>query len=362
MADWKAKFGEITALTHTEQAIWWLNGFWEEGAKDYAEDIWKMTHQFIECQIDGPILYGNKKQEIKEDSDLDEFKSHRILEIMGEVLTVVALRKKLCALDLDNNKRMAISEYLLDKYSKTPQELVKAPQGDVDPAELAACSAACDAASAALDQASADNEAASAALTASTAAAKHAAEEKTTADAALAKAEAAEAAVKAAEAELQAALDEIAALELAKQTLIDKCQAIIDDPATGAVKKGRAVQEKEQALCEDPLPLRKAKITQGAALKKVEKARKVCEAETAASAAAAASAAKAKEEADAAEAEAVKTKATAEAAEAAAEKALAEAQKALDDLKSKGGGSPQGKLWWMERLLTEKKKYSRGGR
>lgn len=360
MADWQAKFGEITGLTHSEQGIWWLNGFWEEGAKDYAEEIWKIVHHFIECQIDGPVLYGSKKQEFKEDSDLGELKSHRILEVMGETMTVVALRKRLKELDLDNNKRMAISEYLLDKYKKTPQELVKAPQGDVDPAELARCQDACDTASSALDSASAGAEAAATALSASQAAATAATEAKTTSDTALAEAEKAEAEVKQAEAELQAAIDSIEALEKEKKDKIDKCQGIIDDPNMGTVKKGRAVQEKEQILCEDPLPLRKAKITQTAALKKVEKARMVAEARTAAAADAAAAAAKAKEEADEAEKQAIAAKEAAEAAKVAAEEAFLEAQKALDALKSKGGGGvPQGKLWWMERILNEKKKFSR---
>lgn len=359
MADWEEKFGKICEMTHSEQGIWWLNGFWEDGAKDYAEDMWVTVHQFIECQLGEPVRYGTKMQEFKEGCDLDELQSHRILEIMGETMTVLALRKRLKELDLDNNKRMALSEYLLDKYKKKPAELVVAPQGDVDPAELARCQEACDSASAALDQASADAQAAAAALKASQAAAAEAASAKTQADEALAKAQAAEEAVKKAEAELQASLDEIAALEKAKQDLIDKCQKIIDDPNAGAVKKGRAVQEKEQTLCEDPLPLSRAKITQKAALKKVEKARKLCEEETAKSAAAAKAAAEAKEAADAAEQEAESTKATAEAAQAAAEVALKEAQSQLDALKSKGGGSPQGKLWWMERLLAEKKKYTK---
>jgi len=324
---WKSEFAELTAKTHTEQGIWWLNGFWKAGAEDYKEDIWTVVHQFIECQIDGPVLYGSKKQEYKEEADLDEFKSHRILEIMGETLTVVALRKRLKELDIDNNNRMAISEYLLDKYKKTPEELVNAPQGDLDPAKLAAAQAACDAAGDALAAAQADAQAAAAA--------------KKAAEVALEVAQAAEAEVRAAEAELQAAIAEITRLEEEKAEKIAKCQAIIDSDA-GAVKKGRAVQEKEQTLAEDPLPLRKAKITQQAALRKVEKARKLAEEETAKSAAAAEAAAAAKEEADR--------------SEKAAEQALQEALAALEELKKKGG-TPMGKIWWMERVLAEKKKF-----
>lgn len=112
-------------------------------------------------------------------------------------------------------------------------------------------------------------------------AAVEAATAKGEAQAALVEAEQAEDVVKAAEAELQAAVEEIEGLEKAKTDKIAKCQAIIDDASVGNVKKTRAVQEKEQTLYEDPLPLRKAKITQGAALKKVTKARKLAEEKTA---------------------------------------------------------------------------------
>jgi len=299
---WKEGFKELTSKTHSEQAIWWLNGFWADGFEEKAEDIWKITHQFIECQIDGPVLYGSKKQVIEEDSDLDEFKSHRILEILGETLTVVALRKKLAALDIDGNKRMAISEFLINKYEKKPESLVNSPQGDTDPAMLQAAEDKCAAASAALEDASE----------------------------ALEKSKAAEEAVKAAEAELQAAIDEIEALEKAKADKLAKLQAIVDGEG-GVVKKNKAKNEIEQLNAEDPLPLRKAKLTQNAALKKVKKARKLAE-------------------------EATEAAAT---AKAAAEEKYNEALEALEELKKGGTGSPQGKLWWMDRLLKEKKKFSR---
>jgi len=42
----------------------------------------------------------------------------------------------------------------------------------------------------------------------------------------------------------------------------------------GVVKRNRAKAELAQLKCTDPLPLRKAKITQAAAVKKAEKRRK----------------------------------------------------------------------------------------
>jgi hypothetical protein len=398
-AEWAKDFQVLTSKTHTEQAIWWLNGFWKKGASEYVEEIWKITHQFLALDLGKPVLYGGKMPDFKENCDLDELNSHRVLEALGETMTVVALRKRLQALDIDNNKRMAISEYLLDKYKKTPLELVRSPQGDVDPVLLAAAVKACDEAGAALDQSSADAEAAAIALRESQKAAADAARAKAEADQtaaqaaeakahaddeagkaarALAAAQAAENIVRAAEAELQAAIDEISSLEKTKADKIAQAQAVIDDPKTSAMKRGVAVQERDSTKAEDPLPLRKAKITQQAALKKVEKARKIAEEETAKAAAAkkvsddaADAAAKAKHEADeAADAAAAAKQAAEEAAEAAAaakeradeakeaaQRALEAAEQALTDLKAKGGEAPMGKLWWMDRVLKEKKKF-----
>lgn len=297
---WKTAFAEITQKkTHSEQGIYWLNGFWSTGAEDYKEEIWSYVHSFIECQIDGPVLYGRKKQDFTEQYDLDEFKSHRILEQMGETLTVVELRRRLKDLDIDNNNRMAISEYLLDKYKKTPQQLVDAPQGDVDPVALAAAQEACDRAGEALADA----------------------------DDAKKKADKALAAVRKAEAELQAIVDEISRQQQAKLDKIADLQRIVDSPG-GAVKKGKAANEIQQLMGEDPLPLRKAKLTQQAAVRVVEKLRKVAEVEAE----------------------------KAHQAKVDAEAALEEAHNQLDELKKKGG-VPNGKIWWMERTLEERKKF-----
>jgi len=102
------------------------------------------------------------------------------------------------------------------------------------------------------------------------------------------------------------------------------------------MKKGTAKNELAQLESEDPLPLRKAKITQGAALKKAEKAAKV--------------AADEKDAADTAARNAAESK-------VAAEAAFAEAEKQLETLKRKGDGIAQGAIWWMERELLERRKY-----
>lgn len=353
----KDAFAALTAKTHTEQGIWILNGFWGE-LEEKAEDVWNIVHMFLEVQLDRKVRYGKKLDVFEEESDLEEHRAHRLLELMGETQTVMALRKRLSALDIDNNHRMAIAEFLLDRYKKTPTEVVDSPQGTVDPAKLAVAQEACDAAAEASGNAADEAAAAAKALEASIKAAEEAAEAKKNAEDALAASEAATAKVKAAEAELQASIDEISALEKAKTDKIAKCQAIIDDPSTGVVKKGRAASEKEQILAEDPLPLRKAKITQQAALKKVTKARVIAEEEEAKSKAAAEAAAAAKEAADAAAKAAEEAKNASDEAQKVAEATLVEAQNQLNELK-KGGGTPNGKIWWMERVLTEKRKFMR---
>jgi hypothetical protein len=251
--DWKQGFGELTGKIHSDQAKWWLNGFWEEDGDKFADQskfsiytpprpittlkpsprdllVWDITHTFIELDLGYPVLYGSKMREYKEGCDLDEMKSHVILEKLGETMTVRELRTRLQKLDLDNNKRMALSEYLLDKFQRTPEALVNAPQGQVDPAKLEAAEALFAEASAALDQSNADAEvrallicyldsifscvqAAAKALEAAKAAATQAAASAAEAAEALKAQEAAEALVAAAVAELKAAVAELEAQE-----------------------------------------------------------------------------------------------------------------------------------------------------
>jgi len=297
---WKPKFAELVSKTHTQQAVWWLNGFWADGASEYAETLWNQTLLMIEAETGQKKLYGRRAQEVKEGCDLDELKAHIFLEKMGETLTVRELRKRLQELDIDNNKRMALSEYMLAKYKKTPQQLVNAPQGDADEAKL---NAAQEQLNRAQDQLSQVQDA-------------------------LEKQKAAEAKVKAAEAELQAAVKELEALEAAYKAKCAELEGIANSDA-GAVKKNKAKNELAQLQAEDPLPLRKAKLTQGAALKRVEKERVAMEAAT----------------------EAVREEV------AKAEAAVQEAVEQIEAIKKAGGGVALGAVWWMEREIIEMRKF-----
>jgi hypothetical protein len=158
----------------------------------------------------------------------------------------------------------------------------------------------------------------------------------------VARARAAEAA--AAAEEQRAALAEVQAQEDARNAKTKELSAKSEDQNAGLVSRNKAKNELAQHLAEDPLPLRKAKITLEAANRKAEKAK------------AAADAAKAAAEAD---------EAAANAAVADTEKKVAEAEAFLAEVKAKSGGNGQGSLWWLSRELEEKKKYmpkAKGGK
>jgi len=158
----------------------------------------------------------------------------------------------------------------------------------------------------------------------------------------------------AAKAELEAALNELHALEAAYN---EKTQALTKKTEEGGVvSRNKAKNELAQHLGEDPLPLRKAKITQAAAVKKAERA-------TEAAAAARTAAAEATKRATEAKEESKRAKVAAEKALEEAKQKLKEAEDYLQEVKSRPGQA-QGAIWWIERELHEAKAYkpeSKGG-
>lgn len=424
---WEKGFADLCKKTHTEQAIWWLNGFWHEGAEAEQENIWKFAHNFIEIESGQKVLYGSKKRKgIEEKCDLDEMQAHRFLEEIGETLTVKELRARLKKLDIDSNNRLALSEYLVSKYQKDPAALVDSNQGGVPPEVMEAAQKEADKASELLNSAIEASDEAKATATAATKAsveagkalalaeksaqeAKDALEKsnKAAEEAAAAQATAEQQAAEAAEAtklqeevlekanavkaEVKAGAEALEAQEKAYNDKIAKLEAKANDSSLSTVKRGSFVAKLAALRSEDPLPLRKAKITQNAALKKQKKITKKVKKQTEATRkkqeeadAAAAAAKKSREEADVAAADSAQAKQeaddaadasakakqeaddakhTAEEAEAKAAEAVDAAQAAftvcsqtLEELKN-DDSPPNGAIWWMGRIMTEKEKY-----
>jgi chromosome segregation ATPase len=220
---------------------------------------------------------------------------------------VIKMREALREIDQDANGMMSLMEYLIYRYKETVDACVNSPQGD-NQEEVARCQAELDKVATALAQVQKEQEAAAAAL---------------------AQAQAAEAEVKAAEAELEAAIAELKAQEDAYAAKIAELEA--KSQTGGVVSRNKAANELAQMKAEDPLPLRKAKITQEAALRRVQKARVAAEAATA-------------------EADAVKRTLDQKLEELG--QAMIHAKEELQKAKAKGGTS-HGNFWWMERELYE---------
>jgi len=314
--DQEAKWQQIESRNYAGQCKYMLNGFWGTLEKD-AELVWTWCQSFNELDQD-KHADGN---------ELDEFWSHKFLEGLGETMTVIEMREKFRKIDADFNKRMSMVEYIMYRYGFSIPSVLTCPQGD-NTAGIKKAEAMVNEAQKALDEMNAKLE-----------------QSKAAAERAKEAAEAAKKAAKAvaeAEAEAKKALAELQAEEKAFENKKAALEKTKNDMSIGVVKRNKAANELDQLLSEDPLPLRKAKINQSAAVKKCERATKAAEA--------------AAQKAEETEKAAVAAEEEAEAAASAAEKKLQEALDFLEEEKQKGGVA-QGDIWWMQREITEKKKY-----
>jgi len=328
--DLKTKFLELTRMKYAEQATWFMNAFWSSGIQGDAEAVWKFGQKFIELD-----------QKKKEGNELDEFWAHKFLESFGETLTVIQLRERLRQIDMDANGKMALLEYLLFKYSKLPKDVINAPQGD-NSKELEEAQAKMQAVQDALTELQNQLEEQKRVV----------ADQKKkagAADKALADQKASEEAVRRSEEENRQAVEALKAQEDAYHSQVKELERKAGDSSASTVAKSKAANELAQLKGENPLPLRKAKITQEATLRKVEKERKAAEAATAIAVAL-------KNEADAAARHAEAQARQVEEAVRDTETRYQEAVNFLEEVKRKGGVA-YGSIWWMEREMKEMQKY-----
>jgi len=244
--------------------------------------------------------------------------AHRFLELIKSTLTVREMREGLRAVGITKVKHVPLVNFLIFKYKVDWHKLVNASQGD-NQEEVEQAQKMLDDVMKAFEEVK--NTAAAA--------------KKAEVDAVNA-----ENAARQAKAELEEALKALQAEEEA----YNKKKAELEKKSQegGVVSRNKAANELAQLLAEDPLPLRRAKITQEAAVKKADR--------TAQAAAAAVVAAK-------------EARIAAEKAVDEASKQVAEAEAYLQEVKSKPG-SAAGALWWIDRELHEQKKYlpvSKGG-
>jgi len=123
-----AKVRTVTASSYTEQAIFYLNAFWAQGASEEAETVWELVHAFAkEDHVKG-----------KEGNELNPIQAFNVLQKRNQTLTALELKAQLRKVDIDANGEMALCEYLLFINNRDPVAFVTNPQGQVDPVKLKA--------------------------------------------------------------------------------------------------------------------------------------------------------------------------------------------------------------------------------
>jgi len=218
------KLGNLTQKNYKNQAIWFLNAFWNDFASKEADNIWEFKHKHD--NIDPKKAEGN---------ELDELNAHRFLEQINTTMTVAELRDYIRSIGVDKVKYVPLVHYLIARYKADLHKLVNASQGD-NQAEVEKAQKMLEAAQEALEIA-----------------------QKRSKEAATA------------EAELKAALAELRKQEEEHNRRTEELKRKSNEG--GVVAQNKAKAELSQHLEKDPLPLNRAKLNTEAATKKAEKAR-----------------------------------------------------------------------------------------
>jgi len=318
MNDFQKKFADLSKLKYKDQAIWFLNGYWGDGVDPSVSLlVWDYIKKFVELDILGPTRKG------EDGNELDQFWSAKFLEDMDSAMPAIQRKEALRTIDQDSNGKMSAIEYLVWKFNKGVQETVEAPQGDNTEAILAAQRA--------VERVASQLAECEKKLDAQ----KRAKEEN---DIAVAELKKAEKELKVAEAELESAISDLKRQEDEYRTKCETLESRSKDQSISLMQRNKAANEHLQLKQEDPLPLRRAKITQEAALRKVQKQKKTTEE------------ARLIQETKGKELE--KAIRELEAAYVSLEQKMTEAQAELEKIRSKPGGG-KGALWWLQRELFE---------
>jgi len=263
------KLDDLCSRPHKDQGIWFLNAFWSTTGEKEAERVWQYVSKFNELDMEFH----------EEGSSLDEMNAHRFLESFGDAMTVVAMRsllRKVGAIGEGRPKNFPLAHFLIAHFDCDWRVMVNTKMGEN-------------------------------------------AEEVAKAQKMLKEAQEAMKVAQAAAKEANAAAEEVRL----QQKIYDDRTSELEKKSTqgGVVAMNRAKAELSQHLAEDPLPLRRAKITAESAEKRAQK--------------------------------------TLDQAEAR----VAELEAYLKELQQ-NCGSAAGSLWWIDRELHEARKYmptSRGG-
>merc|ERR1712063_173947 len=311
------KLATLCSYSYKDQAVWFLNAFWTKGLEGETERLWGYVQQNNELDLENHA----------DGCALDEMKAHVFLEKFSETLTVREMRDKLRSTGAigqsERPKLVPLTHYLLFRYEGDWHHLVNAPQGD-NKEEIERAQQMLKEVQEAYRLAEQRDREATAALKEAQAAEKEAKAREADAKAREAEALEAEAPFKAAQEEVSAALAEVHKQEAEYQGKIADCERRSNEG--GVVQANKAKAELAQLKAEDPLPLRKAKITLEAAEKRATKARAPFEAASKVASEARAVAEKAAQEASSARSAATSARQAAEQAANQASQARAVAE------------------------------------
>jgi len=356
-------FEQICALPFKEQAVWVLNGFWDQLHSE-AETIYSQIRAFTEldAMVGSPLLAPGSTR----GSALDKMMAAKFLERAEQTLTARQRQAALREIDENSDGQMAAIEYLLYRYKSvvgSAAEIAAGQQGKAN--EIEACGQIIDQTIAVLPdvktklaaqrQAKREVVAAlgairSAKLEAETSTAKQAAAEEVLL--------AALHPLEAAKRQLSEAVDELVDELERTETEIARLGEIAcsADGSVGVVRRGMAANKLAGLKEKDSMPIRKAKVSQEAALRIVQRREKLARA-AADTAAASTVECKAKfAELEIKEDDGEYRRRQLDGAVAELEQTyaklsvrMAESHAALEELKQDTCGI--GALWWMERDL-----------
>ena len=324
---------ELCKKPFERQAKHFINAFWDRASskhKPFGENQQECERIYTWNQEFSSFDKGQRGNE------LDEFEAHQFLEKCVGALTVHDMRSALKAIDIDFNRMMSLTEFLIFHYALQEKDWVYlvnwAPGMSV--AQRRLIEAAQAQMSEAREKLSVSREMLEKSQEAALAAQKE--QEAASKEASLSEAAAAES---------TKATKELEAQEQAKKDELAKQEAMAADDTLSTVKQSRAKAQVAILKNDNGQSLRTMRITQGAAARKMAKA-----------------AAKMKEAASKAEASKLEAEQAAKVAAdavAAADAAVQSTTQQLEEAKAAcaEGGCEEGTFWWLDRDFEESMKY-----
>merc|ERR1719411_582985 len=116
-------FGHVVSdLGYKDQLVFFLNAMWSEHGEGEAKQCEEMYGWACKFEELGENAKNSKH-------DLDDFQAARFLEANGKTMTVIERRTQLREIDIDQNNRMGMLEWLVYHFKTDILTLMNRPQG-----------------------------------------------------------------------------------------------------------------------------------------------------------------------------------------------------------------------------------------